>query len=1124
MNELKATLSAYSHFSIGKSLLSPKKIVRLAKELGFDTVALTDEMTISGIPEFASEAKALGIKAIVGSRLRVVREAAYRDGSKSYKPSRYEFYPKVYVKNDAGMVDLMKLLSIANDEHHFYFVPRISFDQLLLTLAKGNLIITTGDLGSAFAMTDKDFDYQFVMGHLEQAAKDNLFVELPTIDTILFDTVNQNAINSGYCTNENIIFSYPIMYESLEDADSLDVLSAITRNAKIDDKWNSVQYVKDFNFKTPQNYKDKAVSYLQHINAESFFDHAESNSNKIINQCLFVWKNREVSLPKQSDDEHKSILEAVRQGWIKRFSAEVFGHKPSKEDLPIYKERLKYELGILQSMGFERYFLMVQDLVNWSKNNNILVGCGRGSSAGSLVSYLMGITDLDPIRFELIFERFINPSRLDLPDADIDFMSERRHEVITYLENRYGTERVAGITNYTALGSSSAIRDCGRVFGLMPFDMTATTLVPKENGVPVSISEAVELVPMLQVFRDEHPIVWRHALKLEGVMRGLGKHAAGVVVSDEPIIERAVVEKRSGSLVVNWDRNSVESQGLIKMDILGLSTLDTIQYALNYLKEKGITLNLNKIKLDDEKTLALFSNGDTIGIFQFDGGSARRMLKDMAKFEPLVFNDIVATNALNRPGPLESGMAETYVKVKQREESAVYDHPDMIPILEKTMGVIIYQEQVMKVAQVLAGYTMAEADMLRKIMGKKKREEMEKQRDKFVEGCIATSSISQDQAEELFDKIDKFSGYGFNLSHSASYSIISFQCAFIKAHYPSEFYAASLTVEQDEAKLKGLAKDAVSHGITLMPPDINFSSGRFESRKIDGSIYLYAPFNKIKGLSVNGVQAILAGRKKVGKFTSKAHFLSSVHKGKVNVRVVQALDDVGAFAEIENQRPSIDPSRLKIQMELLPGLITSLIKSDRTTLVKDIAPNLNVIARSIGKTTICKSCTLVKHVHCMPSALEEVKFMVVTDCATKNEAKVSKKDATPRFMQKGSQDIVKMAMFNAGINSADGYYTALVKTAKSSKLTAEQIKLCSVFLDKEVKVINPAIIICLGSASIRHFIPDIKGNAEELCGQIHYIKELDATIVCGINPEMAFFKPHVTDLLEDVFSKVLTMI
>lgn len=1119
---LKHILGARSHFSIGESMLSPKAIVKHAVSVGAESVALVDTMTISGMVDFVSEAKKTGIKSVVGCRLRVVQDPTYRKPKKSSGEKLLpnpEWYPKVYVKNDEGMTDLIKLLSKANTEEYFYYTPRIGLDDLLETLLKGNLVFSTGDFYSVFHLKD----YERVIDKItEHHSSSETYIEIVPIDTPLFDTLNSKALKTAEQLGLPTITTYPLMYHNVKDADTLQVLSAVTSNTKMSAPWRSAQYVQDFCVGPPTDQLGKIFSLKSRLFAfepstpVTQLKESLDNMSELVDLCDYEWSKKQVTLPKMAENEFALLMSKIKQGWNDRLMSETLGYKPGEEKLGIYKARLKYEVGILKEMSFERYFLLVSDLVNWSKDSGIMVGPGRGSAGGSLVAYLMGIVDVDPIRFGLIFERFINPDRLDLPDVDLDFMSSRRGEVIEHLIEKYGQENVAGISNYGTMGSSSALRDSSRVHDLTPAQVSCSRYVPKEHGSSVSLTEAAELVPEISAFQIEHSDIWNHAVKLEGVMRSMGKHAAGVVVAGEPIINRAVVENRSGSSVVNWDKRTVEDWGLIKMDILGLSTLDTITKAVNLIKERhSKDIDLISLRLDDEEVIANFGKGKTIGVFQFESGGMRNLLKSLAESEPLTFEDIVATTALYRPGPMDAGLMEDYVQIKNGSKIPYYDHDNMRPALEETNSVIIYQEQVMQVARDLAGFSMTEADHLRKAMGKKDKDKMADMRDKWVDGCFKTSELEADQAELLFDKIEKFAGYGFNKSHAVEYSIISYWSMWLKTHYAPEFYAASLSVAKEE-KLPQIVDDAQKSNVFVIPPNINESGMDFligYDAKREQTI-LYTPFNRLKGLSDNTTRAILAARDGRGKFTSKEDFLLSVNKTKCNKRHQDVLDRTGAFSEIEpGQIPARHPDRLKDQMELMPGLITESIKADRDIVVSK-AIKMQVVAL-MEEVRGCGNCSLKGGVHPITTLGKKPKFFVVTDSPNWSEEQGGK-----MMVGKASKNL-KSAISTAGLGAGNGYYTSLVKSPKSEKqLTNEQINGCSGYLSREIEILKPAVIVALGSATIRYFVPDAKGGIMDLTGKVVFVPELDASVVFGINPMMVCFDPGKQNDLDETFEKV----
>lgn len=1116
---LKHALAVRSDFSIGESIAHVDRIIEKAKELGYETVALTDTMTISSMVSLANKAKKAGIKSIVGCTLRVYDDPTYRKPSKASgeKDKPNPFYQiKVYVKNDIGMRSLLKLLSKGNSEEYYYYHSRVGLEDVMQL---ENVIVTTGDLFNLFHHPR----YEEILTRLSM--KFQTLVEISPINTPLFDTLNKRAIAASESLGLKLTASYPVFYTEPGDADSLDVLRAITTNTKMSSPWLPIPYVRDYHFREPGMMVRLLDMMAQRIGIEARADIIRScvaGMNEIAAQCSYEFKKLEPCLPKMAEDEFAKLVEEIKKGWNERFAAAVLGHKPSEEEMDTYKQRLSYELGVLRKMGFSGYFLLVKDIVQWSKDNGIIVGPGRGSVGGSLVAYLLGITDVDPIRFKLIFERFINPSRIDLPDADLDFMSSRRHEVIAYITDKYGADKVAGISNYTSLGPASALRDVARMHDLDPFEYSCSKQMEKEHGVSLSLEESAEKVPDIAKFKASRPTLWAHATKLEGTMKGLAQHAAGVVVSNEPLINRAVVETRSGGSVVNWDKTSVEDWGLIKMDILGLSTLDVLKLAIDYIHERhGKRVNLLRLPLNEPDVMRAFGKGETVGVFQFESRGMQKLLKDLALGGELTFEDITATTALYRPGPIDAGLVDQFVQVKQGAKHPYYEHPSMEAALTETYGVITYQEQVMQVCRDLAGFSLTDADHVRKAMGKKDKVMMAEWRIKFIEGA-GKSGMAELAAGMLWDKIEGFAGYAFNKSHSVEYSIISYWAMWVKVRYPAEFFAATMTVVDKEEKLAPLVLDARRCGIQVLPPDINKSSARIE---IEGEKVLYAPFQAVKGISTNVAAHIMTVRNAHKEpFTSKAEFEATVVAlklaGKVNKSHREKLERVGAYASIEpGTSAAIHTDRLKDRLELMPGFTVDAVKADRAINNEHLA--MAKIIRISTEARACDKCSLAGKDHPIPRIGKSPKFMVVFDAPNWQEAKKGK-----MFEGDGAK-ILKAALEDVGLSGNDGYYTALVKSPKPSgekMLSNESIIACSDYLKQEIDALKPPVIIAMGGNAIRFFAPGIKGQPAELAGKVIYDPKLDASVIFGLNPAQVAFDPSKIKLIQNVCEKLAELI
>ncbi|MGH6779397.1 MAG: DNA polymerase III subunit alpha, partial [Bradyrhizobium sp.] len=598
-------------------------------------------------------------------------------------------------------------------------------------------------------------------------------------------------------------------------------------------------------------------------------------------------------------EEAAELRRQAEQGLSNRLAVQGLAHGTTEED---YRKRLAFELDVISRMNYAGYFLIVSDFIKWAKAQDIPVGPGRGSGAGSLVAWTLTITDLDPIRFGLLFERFLNPERVSMPDFDIDFCQDRRGEVIDYVQQRYGRDQVAQIITFGTLQARGVLRDVGRVLQ-MPYGQVdkLTKLVPQNPAAPVTLAAAIAGEPKLQAFRDEDPVVARAfdiARRLEGLTRHASTHAAGIVIGDRPLSELVPLyrDPKSDMPVTQFNMKWVEPAGLVKFDFLGLKTLTVLDVAVKLLRQRGINLNLATLPLDDAPSYQMLTRGDVTGVFQVESQGMRRALVDM---RPDRFEDIIALVALYRPGPMAN--IPTYCARKHGEEEPEYLHPLLEPILKETFGVIIYQEQVMQIAQVMAGYSLGEADLLRRAMGKKIRSEMEKQRERFVAGAV-NNGVPKGQAETIFELLAKFADYGFNKSHAAAYALVSYQTAYMKTHYPVEFLAASMTLDLNNTdKLSEFRGEAQRLGIKVEAPSINHSGASFE---VAGGTIYYA-LAALKGVGPQAVELIVDGRKSGGPFASLADFAGRVNPRAVNKRVIESLAAAGAFDALEPDRARV---------------------------------------------------------------------------------------------------------------------------------------------------------------------------------------------------------------------------
>lgn len=1113
-------MAAQTEFSLGESILKPKVLAQTLAEMKQSAAAITDTMSVNGMIEFSRECQQAGIKPIIGCRLRLVDDPSWRRkrGVKDRPPT---YYLNWYCLTETGVKALFALLTLANSDQRFYEVPKISFDDLnqaLDNVSSEDVVIATSASHSVILHDDAEKILQDIVARVSAS---NTFATITPANTPYWDSLNLKAIALAQKLGIRGLLARPAHYGA-NQADAHEIMSSIWNGDPISSIWHRSNHLRDFEPLDEKRFSAEILDMAKRLHARggagcgAFIKQAIGSADEIATKVTYTWSKQPVSLPKLAADEYERLRELCKIGWKERFSKSVFGHSPTAADLKAhYVPRLSYELQVLKQLGFSGYFLLVHDLVQHAKSSGILVGPGRGSVGGSLVAYLTGITDCDPIRFNLLFERFINPDRLDLPDADLDFMSSRRHEVVEYLTKKYGAARVAGISNYGTLQSASTIRSVGKSFGLSEREYDCSKLAPKEHGQPVPLKDAADQVAEIGTFRDRHAGIWDICLALEGTLRNMSQHAAGVVVAGCDLTERAVVEKRKEGWVVNWDKSVVEEMGLIKIDVLGLNTLDLIAQTLSYIRQRHTSLpDLSDIGLDDPKVLSGFAAGQTTGVFQFESGGMKKLLKDLGRDGTLSFEDITAATALYRPGPMDSGMLDSYVKRKQGRESVIYEHPRMADALSNTFGVMVYQEQVMQIARDIAGYSMADADKLRKIMGKKQPEEMQKQRGQFVFGCVSVSAMSEREAEDLFDKIATFAGYGFNRSHSVEYSLISYQCMFLKIYYPVEFIAAALSL-MSEDKLPALLNEAKRLGITVDLPDVNLSTDVFE---IVTDTCVVVPFGRIKGISNKTAAAVIEERAK-GLFADKADFEKRVRGRNCNIKHITNLDLVGAFARIEpGQKSANHPDRIRDQIELIPGLVSAVVpinremETDKET-KQYLALNIAKCGRDFGPSGDSDGLPV------RPLMGKNASFMAIFDAPNSGE------DSANQMTQSQGFASVLEAMGHVGMTRQDGYWTSLLRRPKAGKqITPEEVASYAPYLKEELRLLRPPLIVLLGSQAVRFFFPDFKGKASDSAGKIIYRPDYDANFVFGFSPGEIYFDETKQSLLDDVFAKVASIL
>lgn len=1159
-------LMVRTDFSLGESALKAENAVKIAREAGYTAVISADSMNIASVIPLQRAAGA-DMAVICGVKLNIVDDPTYEHRAKLAKESmrcmeslergrNYSF--TALIKNEQGYRDICELMTVANTREQFYFVPRLSLEQLVSTYAKGNIILLTSDIGSVFQRNDFA---KIISSLITAGGKDNFYSVVYPHPTPFYDQINVRAMKVASALKIEPVAFYPAYYESIDDADIKDIAHMVTNNIKIDQPHRlRIPHQRDNAINGRRHLLEALKAFSVRMDVPVTAAMASTTQDSIIDACTWRWHELPPALPKMADDEPATLMKLAVAGLRKRLTTKEFGYTPPASENRVYVERLKYEMNTLTRLGFCGYFLMVRDLMNHSRETGIPVGPGRGSSAGSLVAWCIGITNVDPIRHGLLFERFINPERLDLPDADLDFSQARRHEVIEYLNERYGEDYVAGIPNFTYLGAASALRDTARIYGVESADMAVSKELKNVEDDSLPLEELREQLASLDKYATKYPDAFNAACKLQSLMRGFGRHAAGMIVAGVPLTERTPVERRGDARCIAFDKRYCEAMGLIKLDVLGLATLDLLDSAKRYIKENtGEDINLDAISLEDRKVLDGFAAGYTQGVFQLESGPMRKLLKDLGGgIEPMSFKTVVATTALFRPGPIQSGMLDDYVSVAKGFMAPHSIHPRLEEVTRETNGVLLYQEQIMQSSRVLAGFSMAEADALRSAIGKKNMDKMKAIGSDFVEraqaGWVTLSlknggtvevhkhakldcsdgkrrsyseaisdgidyveivseqeGLSKEKAQEIWDAFEKFGGYAFNKSHSVAYSLISYQSMWLKTHYPAEFFAAALTI-LGEDKHQGLVKDALTYGIRVLPPDVNVSSNRIEIRTLeDGSQVLYAPFSAVKGCSENGCQAIMRAREKVGgKFESVAQFDEAVEKRACNSRVRESLHKVGAFASIEpGSLPATDPERLRDQAELMGNLIIDAVKASRPfEMNPKRSAEINVLM-----TRMAAEMGLGEEL-IRPTIGIKPKIMIILDNANGNDAR------TGYFMENGYDDFKAKLLTVGDLRMGDLYVTGVCKKVKDKEkdYTKDEIGQFTDFMREEINLVRPTYILTCGSRSTALF--NNKSKPSDLIGRKEYFPELDATVFYGFNPNILYFRPEEGERLEAILADI----
>jgi DNA polymerase-3 subunit alpha len=891
-------LHAHSSYSLSEGAIKAEKLPALARADGMPAVALTDSANLFGALEFAQACAGKGVQPIMGCQFFLGRGAT-EDGGRGVDPSRSRPDPIVALARDAAGLENLQRLSSAG------FLGSDPSGMACITLdtlrghAAGLVLLTggtTGPLGRLLSEGRKDAAARMLDQLRESFAGDDLVVELHRHGLPVERAIEPGLLRLADAAGLPIVAANDVYFAEAKTHQAHDALLCIAEGRVLAEQ--------DRRSVTREHFF-KSSAAMRALFAD--LPDACDNTLAIARRCAVMAESRKPELPicpkvRPGMTEAETVAAMAREGLERRLDAQG----TAGEARGIYRDRLAYELSVIEKMGFSGYFLIVADFIQWAKQHGIPVGPGRGSGAGSVAAWALLITDLDPLRFGLLFERFLNPERVSMPDFDIDFCQDRRDEVIQYVVREYGADRVAQIITFGKLQAKAAVRDVGRVMG-MPYGQVdrIASLIPFNPAKPVTLSQAIDGEPKLQEMRDTDEQVARLldvAQQLEGCYRNASTHAAGVVIGRKPLVEIVPLYKdpRSEMLITQYSMKYVEQASLVKFDFLGLKTLTVLERAVELLKTQGVELDLATLPLDDAKTYAMLAKGDAAGVFQFEGQGMRDCLRMM---RPDRFEDLIAAVSLYRPGPMANIPAYC-----QRKHGEAWQppHPKIAGIVSETYGILVYQEQVMQIAQDLAGYSLGAADLLRRAMGKKIRSEMEAQRKIFVDGAVK-NDVPEAKAGEIFDLMEKFAEYGFNKSHAAAYALVAYHTAWLKANHPTAFLAASMSLDLGNTdKLAGHMQEAARLGIAVLPPDINKSGPEFTlDVQADGKVAIRFALGAIKRVGLGAMKDLVAARQQGGAFASLSDFAGRVEPRLLNKMQVENLAKAGAFDALEKNRARV---------------------------------------------------------------------------------------------------------------------------------------------------------------------------------------------------------------------------
>ena len=891
MSEQFVHLRVRSAYSLLEGAIKAYDMGKLALKNDMPAVGISDRCNLFGALEFSQACKESGIQPIVGCALPV-------RGIGGAPTERWGKIPTIvlYAQNEQGWLNLTKLSSVAYVEADALEEPHVTWDEVVAH-NDGLILLSGGPDGPVDVLfkQNRPEDARDALRTMQGVFADRFYIELQRHDGSVHGGIKGSVTEAGlvefaYANDVALVATNDVHFASADLYSAHEALLCISDGAFMGQEDRR---------KVTRDHWFKPAKLMRELFAD--LPEACDNTLEIARRCAFMVSKRDPILPRfdtgAGRNEAEELAWQAREG-LKMRLTQVKLAFPAED----YWARLEREIGVIQKMGFPGYFLIVSDFIKWAKSHGIPVGPGRGSGAGSVVAWALTITDLDPLRFGLLFERFLNPERVSMPDFDIDFCQERREEVISYVQQKYGRDRVAQIITFGTLQARAVLRDVGRVMQL-PLGQVdrLSKMVPNNPANPTTLAQAIEIEPRLRQARDEEETVKKlldTALKLEGLYRNASTHAAGIVIGDRPLTELVPLyrDPRSDIPATQFNMKWVESAGLVKFDFLGLKTLTVLDRAMKYLLKRGVEINFTTLPLDDGPTYELLASGQAIGVFQLESQGMRDTLR---KLRCGSLEEITALISLYRPGPMDN--IDTYVDRKFGRMDIDMLHPSLEPILKETYGVIIYQEQVMQIAQILSGYSLGEADLLRRAMGKKKKEEMDLQKARFISGA-AENNVPEAQADFIFELVNKFAGYGFNKSHAAAYAFISYQTGYLKANYPVEFFAATLSLDiTNTDKLAVFYQDARRFNVVIRPPDINRSMADFD---VENGEVLYA-LGAIRNVGFEAMLSVVQTREEGGKFTDLFDFLERIDPKSVNKRALENLAKAGAFDSIHPNRAQI---------------------------------------------------------------------------------------------------------------------------------------------------------------------------------------------------------------------------